>query len=121
MSDLRESGSIEQDADVILFLYRREYYDPMDKPGQAECIVAKNRHGAIGTVSMAFRKEIAQFNSLSTIHTCLTTMLIIWSVLTTVRTKEQRYIKGLRDKQTVHHLSLSLCPSPLGHLTCRFP
>jgi replicative DNA helicase len=65
MSDLRESGSIEQDADVILFLFRREYYDPHDKPGQAECIVAKNRHGAIGSVHLAFRKEFAQFNSLS--------------------------------------------------------
>ncbi len=65
MSDLRESGSIEQDADVILFLFRREYYDPHDKPGQAECIVAKNRHGAIGTVNLAFRKELAQFHSLS--------------------------------------------------------
>lgn len=65
MSDLRESGSIEQDADVVLFLFRREYYDPHDKPGQAECIVAKNRHGAIGSAHLAFRKEIAQFNSLS--------------------------------------------------------
>lgn len=65
MSDLRESGSIEQDADVILFLYRREYYDPHDKPGQADCIVAKNRHGSIGNVSLAFRKEFAQFASLA--------------------------------------------------------
>lgn len=64
MSDLRESGSIEQDADVILFLFRREYYDPHDKPGQAECIVAKNRHGGIGSVHLAFRKEYAQFASL---------------------------------------------------------
>ncbi|MDP1834308.1 MAG: replicative DNA helicase [Chlamydiales bacterium] len=65
MSDLRESGAIEQDADVILFLFRREYYDPHDKPGQAECIVAKNRHGGIGSAHLAFRKEFAQFNSLS--------------------------------------------------------
>ncbi len=65
MSDLRESGSIEQDADVILFLYRREYYDPHDKPGQAEVIVAKNRHGSIGSVHLAFRKELGQFGSLS--------------------------------------------------------
>lgn len=61
MSDLRESGSIEQDADVIMFLLRREYYDPMDKPGMAEVIVGKNRHGAIGTVNMTYRKELAQF------------------------------------------------------------
>ncbi len=61
MSDLRESGSIEQDSDIIMFLLRREYYDPMDKPGMAELIVAKNRHGSIGSVNLTFRKEIAQF------------------------------------------------------------
>lgn len=61
MSDLRESGSIEQDADVIMFLLRREYYDPMDKPGMAELIVAKNRHGGVGSVNLTYRKEIAQF------------------------------------------------------------
>ncbi len=61
MSDLRESGSIEQDADIIMMLLRREYYDPNDKPGQAELIVAKNRHGAVGSVNLTYRKEIAQF------------------------------------------------------------
>lgn len=61
MSDLRESGSIEQDADVVLFLLRREYYDPMDKPGMAEIIVGKNRHGSVGSVNLTFRKEFAQF------------------------------------------------------------
>lgn len=61
MSDLRESGSIEQDADVILFLLRREYYDPNDKPGQAEVLIAKNRHGGIGNINLTYRKEIAQF------------------------------------------------------------
>lgn len=61
MSDLRESGSIEQDADVVMFLLRREYYDPMDKPGMAELIIAKNRHGAVGSVNLTYRKEIAQF------------------------------------------------------------
>lgn len=61
MSDLRESGSLEQDSDLIMFLLRREYYDPMDKPGMAELIVSKNRHGGIGTVNLTFRKEIAQF------------------------------------------------------------
>lgn len=61
MSDLRESGSLEQDSDVVMFLLRREYYDPYDKPGLAELIVAKNRHGAIGTINLTFRKEIAQF------------------------------------------------------------
>jgi len=61
MSDLRESGSIEQDADVVLLLLRREYYDPMDKPGMAEIIVGKNRHGSTGSVHLTFRKELAQF------------------------------------------------------------
>jgi replicative DNA helicase len=61
MSDLRESGSIEQDADLVMFLLRREYYDPYDKPGLAEIIVAKNRHGPVGNITMAYRKELAQF------------------------------------------------------------
>ena len=61
MSDLRESGSIEQDSDVVLFLLRREYYDPHDKPGQAEIIVAKNRHGPVGSVQLTYRKELARF------------------------------------------------------------
>jgi len=65
MSDLRESGSIEQDADVVMFLLRREYYDPYDKPGHAELIVAKNRHGGIGSVNMMFRKQLAQFANYS--------------------------------------------------------
>ncbi len=61
MSDLRESGSIEQDSDIIFFLLRREYYDPMDKPGMAELIVAKNRHGGVGSINLTYRKEIVQF------------------------------------------------------------
>ena len=61
MSDLRESGSIEQDADIVIFLVRREYYDPYDRPGQAELIVAKNRHGGIGNITLTYRKELAQF------------------------------------------------------------
>lgn len=61
MSDLRESGSIEQDSDIVMFLLRREYYDPMDKPGMAELIVAKNRHGGVGSINLTFRKEYAQF------------------------------------------------------------
>jgi replicative DNA helicase len=65
MSDLRESGSIEQDADIIMFLLRREYYDPMDKPGMAEVIVGKNRHGGVGSIDLTFRKEFAQFANYS--------------------------------------------------------
>jgi replicative DNA helicase len=61
MSDLRESGSIEQDSDIIMFLLRRDYYDPNDKPGMVELIVAKNRHGATGSIPMTYRKELAQF------------------------------------------------------------
>ncbi|MEX2305313.1 MAG: replicative DNA helicase [Waddliaceae bacterium] len=65
MSDLRESGSLEQDSDQIFLLFRPEYYDPMNKPGITELIIAKNRHGEIGTVTLTFRKEIAQFNNYS--------------------------------------------------------
>ncbi|MBX9744464.1 MAG: replicative DNA helicase [Chlamydiales bacterium] len=61
MSDLRESGSLEQDADVVMFLFRREYYDKADKPGLAELIISKNRHGAVGDINLTFRKELAQF------------------------------------------------------------
>jgi replicative DNA helicase len=68
MSDLRESGSIEQDSDIVMFLLRREYYDPYDKPGMAELIVAKNRHGAVGSVNLTYRKELAQFANYSPMH-----------------------------------------------------
>ena len=61
MSDLRESGSIEQDSDLVIFLLRREYYDPYDKPGLAEIIIAKNRHGKVGSIELAYRKEYTQF------------------------------------------------------------
>lgn len=61
MSDLRESGAIEQDADVVMFLLRREYYDPYDKPGMAEVIVGKNRHGQVGSVNLTYQKEITRF------------------------------------------------------------
>ncbi len=72
LADLRESGSIEQDADQVLFLYREEYYrneksDPTAVPnGTAEVIVAKNRHGELGTVNLAFQGEFTQFTSLDT-------------------------------------------------------
>ena len=67
MSDLRESGSIEQDSDIIIFLLRREYYDPYDKPGHAEIIVAKNRHGQIGNIEMTYRKEYTQFANFTSV------------------------------------------------------
>ncbi len=65
MADLRESGAIEQDADMILLLHRPEYYDPSDRPGMAECIVAKNRNGATGTVSLTFLNRIMRFENLA--------------------------------------------------------
>ncbi len=63
LSDLRESGSIEQDADIVMFLFRPEYYNSQHKPGIAEVIIAKNRHGKVGNVQLTFRKSIAQFQN----------------------------------------------------------
>jgi replicative DNA helicase len=68
-NDILVHNSIEQDSDVVMFLLRREYYDPYDKPGTAELIVAKNRHGGIGSVNLTFRKELAQFANFSSMHT----------------------------------------------------
>ena len=68
MSDLRESGSIEQDSDIVMFLLRREYYDPNDKPGMAELIVAKNRHGGVGSIQLTYRKELAQFANYTAVN-----------------------------------------------------
>ena len=64
-SDLRESGSIEQDADIILFIYRESMYDKQN-PNQSavECIIAKNRHGSTGTVNLAYLGEYTLFRSL---------------------------------------------------------
>ena len=82
LSDLRESGSIEQDADIVLFVFREEYYHAQKKPeegsekfikwmekgerirGRAEVLVAKQRHGATGTVNVLFRKETTKFMDL---------------------------------------------------------
>ena len=65
LSDLRESGSIEQDADIILFLYRDAYYDKESADQSvAECIVAKNRHGTTDTVKLAWIGEYTLFRSL---------------------------------------------------------
>ena len=64
LSDLRESGSIEQDADLVMFLYRDEYYnDDSEDKGVAEVIVAKNRHGATDTVKLAFDGQHTRFLS----------------------------------------------------------
>jgi len=66
LADLRESGAIEQDADLVMFIYRDEYYYPekTDKPGIAEIIIGKNRHGATGDVDLRFVREITLFQSL---------------------------------------------------------
>jgi replicative DNA helicase len=67
MADLRESGAIEQDADVVLLLHRPDYYDQNDQPGIAEVIVAKNRNGATGNVKMTFLKNYTRFENLANI------------------------------------------------------
>lgn len=65
LSDLRESGAIEQDADVVLFLYRDGYYNPeTEDDNLAECIIAKNRHGGTGTVELSWLPEFATFASI---------------------------------------------------------
>ncbi len=66
MSDLRESGSLEQDADVVMFIYRDEYYNPdSEKKGIAEVIVSKHRNGPVGIVELGFLKEYTKFVSLA--------------------------------------------------------
>ncbi|AYP68791.1 replicative DNA helicase [Bacillus phage vB_BpsM-61] len=65
MSDIRESGSIEQDADIVAFLYRDDYYDKeSENQNITEVIIAKNRDGAVGTVELAFIKEYNKFVNL---------------------------------------------------------
>lgn len=87
LSDLRESGSIEQDADIVMFVYREEYYVRLKKPGdddiektiewqekldkvqgKAETILAKHRHGPIGTVNLAFNSDLAAFGNIARNH-----------------------------------------------------
>lgn len=65
MSDFRESGAIEQDADVAIMLHRPEYYDANDQPGIAELVVAKNRNGPTGIVKAQFDRRITRFSNLS--------------------------------------------------------
>jgi len=65
LSDLRESGSIEQDADIVMFIYRDEYYNPdnIDMKGKSEIIIAKQRNGPIGSVELLFQGNITRFKN----------------------------------------------------------
>jgi len=66
LSDLRESGAIEQDSDVVMFLYRPEYYKSEERPGIAEVIIAKHRNGPTGTIELKFRRDHTRFYNLET-------------------------------------------------------
>ena len=70
LSDLRESGSIEQDADLVMFLYRDDYYgkENPEKKGMSECIIAKNRHGETGIVKLLWIGEYTKFVSVDEEH-----------------------------------------------------
>ncbi len=70
LSDLRESGAIEQDADIVMFLYRDDYYNPdSEEHNLAECIIAKNRHGETRTVELQWLPEFTTFASIDRRHT----------------------------------------------------
>ncbi|MBQ4122477.1 replicative DNA helicase [bacterium] len=65
LSDLRDSGAIEQDADIVMFIYRDEYYnkDEVENKGKAELIIAKHRNGPVGTVNLLFQSNITKFKN----------------------------------------------------------
>ena len=66
LGDLRESGAIEQDADIVMMLYRDDYYNPgTETPGVAEVNIVKNRSGQTGKVDLFFSKEFTQFSNYS--------------------------------------------------------
>ena len=69
LSDLRDSGAIEQDADVVIFLYKDDYYDKKDGSGDegciAEVIIAKNRHGSTNTVKMGWIGRYTKFRTIA--------------------------------------------------------
>ena len=66
LSDLRESGAIEQDADMVMFIYREDYYDKeTENPNVTELIIAKNRNGEIGDIKLRWHAEFTKFSNLS--------------------------------------------------------
>ena len=69
LSDLRESGALEQDADVVMFIYREEQYDPSpENENLAEIIIGKQRNGPTGVVKLAFVKQCTRFHSLTSAY-----------------------------------------------------
>ena len=69
LSDLRESGAIEQDADIVMFIYRDDYYDDeSENKNIAEIIIAKNRHGATGTIELQWVGQYTTFSNPDRIH-----------------------------------------------------
>ncbi len=69
LSDLRESGAIEQDADIVMFLYRDDYYyDDSEERNMAECIIAKNRHGETGKIMLQWSGQFTSFSSQDRVH-----------------------------------------------------
>ncbi|MBC8536613.1 replicative DNA helicase [Feifania hominis] len=70
LSDLRESGSVEQDADIVLFLYRDDYYTKeTEQKNMAKCIIAKNRHGRTDTVDLIWNAQYTKFRTVDRVHT----------------------------------------------------
>jgi replicative DNA helicase len=66
LSDLRESGALEQDSDIVMFIYRDELYNPAtEQPNQAEIIVSKHRNGPTGVINLYFQKELTQFRNIN--------------------------------------------------------
>ncbi len=94
LSDLRESGAIEQDADVVMFLYRDDYYNPdTEKKGIAEVIIAKQRNGPIGTIELVWLPDYTKFANLpkskQTCAHCLT-VVVRFKIRTTKENRRRK-------------------------------